>query len=579
MALGKETSKTYARRQPAQPVPLSMIAPVGQTSAARRADFRSASAIGRSNGPATVTWNPRPMKDKPKFLARLGRHLHAGAADDALARLEDDLRVGGVPREVAPLADEALRVHAVFGRKLAQPAGDRLAAAAAQAAPGFPRRGLRREAQAPLPRRWSAASPSADAAWARAGACSMPRRKTASSSSLSLPRTTFTDSGAPMTFFPLRYWSMDAAASLPAATARTARSGPVTASPPAKTPGRFVASVFGSAAMPHFERVSCALLSGCKSTLWPMAAMTQVACTSKCESGIGTGRARPLASGAPNSIRWQVRIKLPVLALQPHRGDEELDLDALGLCRFDFLHEARHLAAGAAVEHAHGLGAQPHRAAAGVHGRVAAADDDDVAPHGGRRAVGELFEKLQRGRGQLFAGAAQAARALGADGEEHGVEVPPQIVEREVAAQPFAQAELGAQVADHFDLRIQHLPRQAKRRDAIAQHPARLRVRVKQHRAMAAPEQMMRRSQPRRPGADDGDALGAVQASGVRSPGPLRLGQTPSGQARRLRHDAPVLRRRRSDAGCGSRAPPSRRIAGSAPRTAAGKRAPARPAG
>ena len=122
-----------------------MIAPVGQTSAARRADFRSASAIGRSNGPATLTWNPRPMKDKPEFLARLRGHLHAGAADDALARLEDDLRVRGVPREVTPLADKALRVHAVFGRKLAQPAGDRLAAAAAQAAAGFARRGLRRK--------------------------------------------------------------------------------------------------------------------------------------------------------------------------------------------------------------------------------------------------------------------------------------------------------------------------------------------------------------------------------------------------------------------------------------------------
>ncbi len=129
-------------------------------------------------------------------------------------------------------------------------------------------------------------------------------------------------------------------------------------------------------------------------------------------------------------------------------------------------------------------------------------------PTGGRRAIGKLFEELQCGRGQLFAGAAQAARALGADGQEHGVEVPPQVVEREVAAQPFAQAELGAQVADHSDFRIEHLPRQPKRRDAIAQHPARLRVGVKQHRAMAAPKQMMRRSQARRPGADNGDALG-----------------------------------------------------------------------
>ena len=126
----------------------------------------------------------------------------------------------------------------------------------------------------------------------------------------------------------------------------------------------------------------------------------------------------------------------------------------------------------------------------------------------GRRAIGELFQKLQCGRGQLLAGAAQAARALGADGEEHGVEVPPEVVEREVPAQAFAQAELGAQIADHLDFRIEHLPRQAKRRDAIAQHPAGVRVRVKQHGAVTAPEQMMRRSQPCRPRADYGDALG-----------------------------------------------------------------------
>ena len=134
------------------------------------------------------------------------------------------------------------------------------------------------------------------------GACSMPRRNTASSSSLSLPMTTFTDSGVPMTFLPLRYWSMEAAASLPAATARTARSGPVTASPPAKTPGRFVASVFGSAAMPHLESVTCALSSGFKSTLCPMAAMTHVACIVELRAG---DRHR---AGAPAFIR---RLPIP----------------------------------------------------------------------------------------------------------------------------------------------------------------------------------------------------------------------------------------------------------------------------
>ena len=320
--------------------------------------------------------------------------------------------------------------------------------------------------------------------------------------------TTFTDSGAPMTFFPLRYWSMDAAASLPAATARTARSGPVTASPPAKTPGRFVASVFGSAAMPHLDKVSCALFERLQVHALPDGGNDAGGLHLEFRAGDRHGAGAPAFIRRPQFHPLAGEDQLSCLALQPHRGDEELDLDALGLCRFDFLHEAGHLAAGAAVEHAHGLGAQPHGAAAGVHRRVAAAHDDDITPHDGRRAIGELFEKLQGGRGQLFAGAAQAARALGADGQEHRVEVPPQVVQREVAAQAFAQAELGAQVADQLDFRIEHVPRQPKRRDAIAQHPARLRVRVKQHRAMAAPKQMMRRGQPRRAGADNGDALG-----------------------------------------------------------------------
>ena len=297
---------------------------------------------------------------------------------------------------------------------------------------------------------------------------------------------------------------MDAAASLPAATARTARSGPVTASPPANTPGRFVASVFGSAAMPHFESVSCARVQRVQVHALPDGRNDAGGLHLELRAGDRHRAGAPAFIRRPQFHPLAGEAQLARLALQPHRGDEEVDLDALGLGRFDFLHEARHLAARAAVEHAHGLRAQPHGTAAGVHGGVAAAHDDDVAAHGGRRAIGELFEKLQRGRGQLFAGAAQAARALGADRQEHGVEVPPQVVQREVPAQPFAQAEFGAQVADHLDFRIEHLPRQAKRRDAIAQHPARLRVRVKQHRAMTPAQQMMRRRQPRRPGPDDG---------------------------------------------------------------------------
>ena len=63
------------------------------------------------------------------------------------------------------------------------------------------------------------------------------------------------------------------------------------------------------------------------------------------------------------------------------------------------------------------------------------------------------------------------------------VEVPPQVFQREVPAQSLAQAELRAQVADSLDFRIEDLPRQTKRGDAIAQHAARVRVCVEQHGA------------------------------------------------------------------------------------------------
>ena len=36
-----------------------------------------------------------------------------------------------------------------------------------------------------------------------------------------------------------------------------------------------------------------------------------VACASNSEPGTGTGRARPLASGGPSSIRWQIRFSFP----------------------------------------------------------------------------------------------------------------------------------------------------------------------------------------------------------------------------------------------------------------------------
>ena len=92
---------------------------------------------------------------------------------------------------------------------------------------------------------------------------------------------------------------------------------------------------------------------------------------------------------------------------------------------------------------------------------------------------GRIVSVAQKEHRQLFPRAAQAARTLRPDCQKHRVEIPPQLIEGEVPAQPFAQTEFRSQLADARNLGIEHRARQPKGRDAVAQHPARMRVRVK----------------------------------------------------------------------------------------------------
>src|ERR1039458_8146825 len=97
---------------------------------------------------------------------------------------------------------------------------------------------------------------------------------------------------------------MDIAAFLPASLAFTTTSGPVTQSPPAKTPGNLVSSVIGSAVrVPHFvvsrpRRSPKAPTSGD----WPIVTMTASHGRTNSEPGIASGAGRPLASGGPSFI-------------------------------------------------------------------------------------------------------------------------------------------------------------------------------------------------------------------------------------------------------------------------------------
>ena len=101
------------------------MAPVGQASAQRRAAWRRPSESGAPKGTATATSKPRPTIDSPSSSPASGRDPHAGVAQDALAGLVDDLRVGACPARSAASArgsDRGRPGTAVAQRRRPQPA-------------------------------------------------------------------------------------------------------------------------------------------------------------------------------------------------------------------------------------------------------------------------------------------------------------------------------------------------------------------------------------------------------------------------------------------------------------------------
>ena len=162
------------------------MAPVGQASAQRRAAWRRPSESGAPKGTATATSKPRPTIASPSSSPASARDPHAGVAQDALAGLVDDLRVGRVLREAAPLPEEAVGVGLVLGGPAPQAASSGLAAAAAQAAARLAPRRLvaagpgrsRRSSRGGAPRR-SRASPPASPSRSRGRSRPAPRRRPA----------------------------------------------------------------------------------------------------------------------------------------------------------------------------------------------------------------------------------------------------------------------------------------------------------------------------------------------------------------------------------------------------------------
>ena len=167
-----------------------------------------------------------------------------------------------------------------------------------------------------------------------------------------------------------------------------------------------------------------------------------------------------------------------------HRVVQPHEVHALFLGVEQLLGPGRRLLAGAAVHAAH---VRPQAAghAQAVHRRVAGADHHDVGADADRRVdVREAVAAHQVDAGEELVGADHPAGVLtrdaeerggtGADPEEHGVEAAAlhQVLHRERAADHLVGLDRHPERQQAVDLAVDDLPRQAERRDAVAQHAA-----------------------------------------------------------------------------------------------------------
>ena len=114
----------------------------------------------------------------------------------------------------------------------------------------------------------------------------------------------------------------------------------------------------------------------------PIATTTISHGISNSEPGIGSGRARPDASGSPSSIRTQRERANPagLVAEDLDRGDQEVEPDPLLLGVVDLLGPGRELVAPPAIDDHRLARAEPPGRPDRVHRDVPTADDGDPLP-------------------------------------------------------------------------------------------------------------------------------------------------------------------------------------------------------
>src|SRR5690606_7973502 len=189
---------------------------------------------------------------------------------------------------------------------------------------------------------------------------------------------------------------------------------------------------------------------------------------------------------------------LRVLEL-PFRGLEEL----ARLARHDF----------------HVLRAEPERAAAAVHGRVADADDQHALADRVDVAERDRLEPLDADMNAVRVappGKVEILALRRAAADEDRVEAF--VEQRPHALHRRREPQVRAHVDDVADLLVEHARRQAKRRDIRAHQPAGLVVRRVDHALVAERQQIVRDRERRGSRADQRDALTVSSRGRLRQP-------------------------------------------------------------
>lgn len=176
-----------------------------------------------------------------------------------------------------------------------------------------------------------------------------------------------------------------------------------------------------------------------------------------------------------------------------------------------------HLGLALQAEYLNVLGTQTAGVARDVDSHVAAAHHDGAAGQRFDLATVDLAQKVD-GHGHVLGILARntgEAAALAANGNIKGLKaLLAQLVERHIATDLHAIAELGAHQANDLDLGLDNILLQLKAGNAIGEHAARALVLLEHDGLVALLGQVESAGQAGRTGTDDGDLL--VEAAGAR---------------------------------------------------------------